>query len=699
MINDRVVRSSCAICPWGCGVLIHLKDGKPVKIEGDPESPISKGEICVKGLASLEYLNHPDRLKHPLKRMGQRGEGNWKQITWDEALDVVARELTKTKENYGVEAVAFISGVWKGFQNSYLFRIAHSFGTPNIAMVSSVCELPRILPSVFTCGFYANMRDLEYPPACIVAWGANVDETNPPEYQEMIRALDRGTKLIVIDPKKIELVSRADLWIQPRPGSDLALALGMINVIINEGLYDKAFVDRWTVGFDELKAHVQAYPPEKVAEITWVDAETIKEAARFYATHKPACIQWGNALDHNRNSFQAGRALSILRGICGNLGVPGGDLPCPANPTIEWNMPEFLLRDKLPAEKSKIKLGADLKLLPIFAEALPQSIIKSIIEEDPYPIRAAYIQGCNPIIGYSNAKETLRALKKLDFIAIADMFMTPTAALADIVLPVKTYLEFDGIGAHIFTGKIQVRQKVAQIGECRSDYEILSELAKKLDLRECFPWDNYEQCLDYILKPTGVTFSEFRKIGAITNTEKYRSYEANGFKTPSGKVELVSSMLKLWGLDPLPVYNELPETPYSDPELAKEYPLILTSYKSKYYRHSEGKQIASLRGGYPDPVVHIHPDTASNLGIKDGDWVYIETKRGRIKQKAFLTSGIDPRVVSVAYAWWYPEKGLSELYGWEESNINVLTNNKQPYSREIGSPNMRGILCKVYKSK
>ena len=204
--------------------------------------------------------------------------------------------------------------------------------------------------------------------------------------------------------------------------------------------------------------------------------------------------------------------------------------------------------------------------------------------------------------------------------------------------------------------------------------------------------------LDHLLKPAGLTFEEFRKARVIYGSKQYSEYEKNGFKTPSGKVELYSSRLKEWGFDPLPVYREPPESPYSEPELAKEYPLVFTNRKLVPYKHSSGRHIASLRGSHPEPLVTIHTDTAGKLGIAEGDWVYIETKRGRIRQRAVLTPNIDPRVVIVDYGWWFPEKEASELHEWAESNINVLTSNQQPYGREMGTATLRNILCKVYKA-
>jgi len=428
-----------------------------------------------------------------------------------------------------------------------------------------------------------------------------------------------------------------------------------------------------------------------------VPAETIRKAARLYASNKPACIQLGNAVDHNINSFQTARAISILRAITGNLGRPGGELENSSLTSLDYFSPEIILQEKVSAERWRKRAAAEHAFVPSGTYTLPQSIVKTIIEESPYPIRVAYIQACNPLLTYSNAQQAYKAFKRLNFMAIADMFMTPTVALADIVLPVASYLEFNSIVASPYYPVAQVQQKVTRIGECHSDFEILNELAKRVGLGGYF-WESEEQFLDTILKSVGLTFEEFRKVGVISQAKQYRLYETNGFPTTSGKVEIYSSELKERGFDPLPTYREPPETPYSDPELVKEYPLIFTSWKSAPYRHSGGRQIASLRDSHPDPLTYINPQTAHELGIRHGDWVYIETKRGRIRQKAALSTAVDPRVIGIDYAWWFPEQGSSSLYNWAESNINILTDDIPPFNSEMGSTNLRGILCKVYKA-
>jgi anaerobic selenocysteine-containing dehydrogenase len=681
-----------------------MDGGKPVKIEGDPSHPISKGRLCAKGLVSLEYFNHPDRLLHPLKRMGEKGKGKWEEISWNEALDITAEGLSHAKEKYGALSVVFMRGATKGLADDFFARFANVFGSPNISSPAPVCFVPGVKASQLTYGYYAY-PDYTFPPKCIVLWGSNPGATCIPSHDEILHALKGGAKLIVIDPVKNEneITERADVWIRLRPGTDLALALGMMNAIINDKLYDSDFVKNWAVGFEKLKTHLQDYSPEKVEEITWVPAKEILRAARLYATETPGCIRWGNGIETDINSFQTCRAIAILRSLTGNLGIPGGELMW-SEPGGYRNLggltrgsPEFLCQNNISPDVRSKRLSIKDNLMPILYYALPQRIVKAILEEDPYPLRAGYLQGGNLLTSYTNAKATYRALKKLDFFAVADIFMTPTAMLADIVLPVATYFEVDSIEQPWDIPIAAIQQKVTEVGESWPDGKILNELAKKLGMKE-YVWDDLREPLDWVLKPAGVTFDEFRKIGALVGTKLYRHFEKKGFNTPSKKVELYSKQLEEWGFDPLPTYREPPESPYSQPELAEEFPLILTSKKEDIYRHSGGRQISSLREKKPDPILKIYHKTAGKLGIKDEDWVNISTKRGKIRQKAKLVDWIDPRVVEVDYAWWFPEKGPTSLFGWEESNINILTDDKPPYNLEMGSANMRGIFCRISKA-
>jgi len=694
-----IVKTYCArMDHGGCGILVHVENGKITKIEGDTDSPINRGTICAKGLAQIERLNHPDRLLYPMKRIGERGEGKWKPITWDEALDTIAGKIKETIERDGQRAISFAQGTPKGLELYLMIRLANVLNIPNISTPGNICHMPRETASNITCGFFP-IPDYSGAPACVIVWGSNLFQTNEEGIigSQLKRVIDQGAKLIVIDPRKTGIASTADLWLQPRPGTDLALALGLLRVMIDENLYEKTFVGNWTKGFSDLTDHLQQYSLDRVSEITWVPKKQIVKAAHLFSQTKPACIQWGNALEHNRNSFQCSRALLILMAITGNLEAQGGNVNRPG-PSI-MRPGDLVQIKKFPNKKEKM-MSPEFRLATSMGFVPSQMIVKAILTGTPYPIRMMYIQGGNPLLSYANAKETFVAMEKLDFLAVSEIFLTPTAQLADIVLPAATHFEFDDIGHFgLPHGFILARPKIVEPrGDCWSDSKILNELGKKLGFAQYF-WNDMGESLDEILKPAGMTYDDFKKIGFLKGNWNYKSYEKKGFHTSSGKVEIYSQQLNDWGVDPLPHYRELPESPYSTPELFKEYPLIFTSAKDPFYFHSSNRNIPSLRKLSPEPIALIHPETASHLGIAEGDWVSIETKRGTIRQKAKLNSEIDPRVIILSFGWWFPERKDLDLSGWRESNLNILTENGPPYDPAIGSTPLRAVLCRVYKAK
>ena len=689
-----IVKTYCArMDHGGCGILAHVENGRITKIEGDPDSPLNRGTICAKGIAQIEKLNHPDRLKYPMKRIGERGEGKWERISWVEALETIAGKVRETIDREGTRAISFAQGTPKGLELFLLIRLANLLHIPNISTPGNVCHMPRETASTLTCGFFP-IPDYDHPPACVVVWGSNLFQTNEEGIigSQLRRALDQGAKLIVIDPRKTGVASRADLWLQPKPGTDLALALGILRVIVDKDLYERTFVEGWTKGFQELKEHLQQYPLEKISGITWISKEKIMEMAHLFSQTKPASIQWGNALEHNPHSFQCARALVILMAITGNLDAPGGNVNRPSPPIMRPG--ELVQIKKFPEKKEKI-LSPEFRLSTMMGFVPSQLIVKAILTEKPYPIRMMYIQGGNPLLSYANSMETFKAMKKLHFLAVSEIFLTPTAQLADIVLPAAANFEFDDIGHFgLPHGFILARPKIVEpMEESWPDSKILNELGKRMGYGQYF-WDDMRECLEEILKPAGMTYNDFKSMGILKGKWEYRGYEKKGFNTPSGKVEIYSQQLKEWGYDPLPSYQDLPESP-----LLKEYPLIFTSAKDPFYFHSAYRNISSLRKLSPEPIVLIHPETASHLGIDEGDWVSIETKQGTIRQKAKLNTEIDPRLIVLSFGWWFPERKDLELSGWKESNLNILTNNDPPYEPAIGSTSLRAVPCRIYKSE
>lgn len=712
MVDTGQVRSACGFCAAGCGILITMKEGKPCEVKGDPEHPFNRGALCPHGRAGLEYIDHPDRLKQPLKRIGSRGQGSFKEISWDEAFQLTGDALNRIRQEHGAEAVFMAHGSAKGLIDTHLVRLANAFGTPNLVCSDHVCHIPTSLAAEMTFGYFPR-GEYNHPPDCILVWGCNPAASRPMMHRMLSGAGRKGSKFIVIDPLKIDLAKKADLWVQVRPGTDLALALGMLHVIVEEELYDKDFVEKWTVGFEKLKLHVLDYTPEKVSEITWVPKDLIVRAALEYATSRSSHVVWGNALDHNINSFQTARAISILMAVTGNLGIPGGEIETmpsgfrfsdPWGPEMgihgRWSS-ELELRDLLSDEKRMRKVGGYTNSISDFRYVTPQAVIKSILESDPYKIRGGYVQATNPLSSWCDIHRTRAAMESLEFFAVSDLIMTPTAMLADIVFPSAISLEYDGIVKAIFGPGAHFHQKVAQTGDCKSDHDIVIGLAKSMGLEKYF-WHDAAGFWDTVLEPSGITFEKFKEVKRFPlekpKPAEYRRYKRFGFNTPSKKVEIFSEELKQQGVDPLPVYRECPETPVSEPKLAEKYPLIATTRKLNAYRHSSGRQIAGLRKRRPDPLVMIHPKTAHALSIEEGDWVFIENKRGKIKQKAALSTNIDPRVVMIDHGWWFPEMGQKDMFGWALSNDNVLTNCEPPFSRETGAFDIRGFICRVFKA-
>ncbi|MFC1820272.1 molybdopterin-dependent oxidoreductase, partial [Thermodesulfobacteriota bacterium] len=599
-------------------------------------------------------------------------------------------------EEHGPESVVF--GYGTGRENeAVIYRIANCLGSPNVLTAGHFCYGPRISTGIITCGTNPVV-DYENFPKCIMMWGNNVTIVNADEYkgEPFSVALDHGAKLIVVDPRLTRPAARADIWLQLRPGTDTALALGMLNVIVHEELYDKEFVENHTHGWEQFVKRVNEYPLTKVEEITWVPKEKIKEAARLFATTKPAAIQWGVAIEQQNNCVDNDRSLMFLMGLTGNIDAPGGQALYRTPDVI--NVGHFGAHGMLPKEQFAKRLGGDrFRLASRFAILQPKCVWDAIVDEEPYPVKMLFLISSNPVITRPNAKEVYRALEKVEFMAVADFFLTPTAELADIVLPAATWLEMNYIGdfwkRH---GYILPRRKVIQVGECRSDHEMLNDLAHRIGQGEYW-WDNFEQALDYILHPMGITWQDFEKMDYIRGEVDYYKYKERGFSTPTRKFELYSTVLEKMGYDPLPQHREPPESPVSTPEVYMEYPYILiTGVRPPGFFHTENRQVPWLRELHRDPIVEIHPDAAEKEGIKEGDWVIIESRRGKVRQRAKLAIGRDPRIVSAQHAWWFPEN-RDPGHGWDESNINILTEDAlEGMDPAIGASNLKTALCRIY---
>ena len=405
------------------------------------------------------------------------------------------------------------------------------------------------------------------------------------------------------------------------------------------------------------------------------------------------------AIEQQINCADNNRALMALMGITGNIDAKGGQVLF-NTPKIR-NVGQFGAHRMLPYEQAQKRLGGGrFRLAGNFAIINPKCVWDAILSEDPYAVKMLFLISSNPVLTRANAKEVYRALAAVEFMAVADFFLTPTAELADVVLPAATWLEMDYIGdfwkRH---GYLLPRRKVIQVGECRSDHEMLNDLAHRVGQSENW-WDTFEGGLDYILEPMGLTWQDFKKMDYIRGEVKYQKYKERGFSTPTKKFELYSTLLENWGYDPLPQYREPPESPVSTPELYKRYPYILiTGRRLPGFFHTENRQLPWMRELHPDPVVEIHPETADKEGIRQGDWVIIESPRGKARQRAKLFAGMDPQIISAEHGWWFPEN-KDAGHGWDASNINLLTDNAyESCDPAMGAASVRTLLCKIYPEK
>lgn len=709
-------------CHLGCGVLLYTdEDGKLVKVEGDPENPYNGGRLCVRCLDLPEVTNHPDRLLYPMKRAREdRGKNKWERISWDEAVDLVAGKLIEIRDKYGAESVVFGQGTGRDIA-SWITRLAWSYGSPNytcFALSGLACYLPRVAGMAATCGGY-TVADCsqQFPdrydnpnwrrPELMVVWGNYPLRANSDGFYGhwMIDLLKQGMKFIMVDPRVTWLSLKAEEHLRLRPGTDAALALGMMNVIINEDLYDHDFVEKWTYGFEELRERVQEYPPSKVAEITWVPEDQIIRAARLIATSKPAAMQWGLAVDMVCEALPAGQAIVGLFQITGNVDVPGGNIF-----PVEMIAYSGGWGGELISEEQKAKrIGLDTyPLLKLgFQVAQTDELLKTMETDKPYKIHGVWLQTNNAIACMgAEPKRVLNALLRTDFNVVVDLFMTPTAmACADVVLPAATYPEKDGLRLGDGLQRGEVINKVTTVGEAKSDAEINLMIGKRLN-PDAWPWDNIEDMLSYMIESTGMTFPEMREKAPVYLPFEYKRYEKGllradgkpGFNTATGRIELWSTFYDACGLDPMPYFEEPDPGPGATPELMEEYPFVLTTGARRWSSfHSEHRQVKRLRRMDPWPYIEVHPETAEKLGVTDGEWVWVDNPLGRAKRTIKITPIVDPRVVSCDHGWWLPERDPENLYDVFDVNINNLVPMK--CGKSGFGANYKTSICKIYKVK
>ena len=695
----EVRKSICTICDpqTQCGLDLHVKDGKIVKVEGSKEHPYSVGTLCSKGAATRQYIYSEDRLKTPLKRTGPRGSGKFEPISWDEALDTIAAKLNEIKLQNGPESVVFFSGYTKYFR-PYLKRLAHSFGSPNYLTESSTCHRATAMAQKLTFG-QPGGPDLKNT-RCLLVWSANPFYTNPGNARAILKGRERGMKLIVVDPRETPTTALADIHLPVRPGTDGALALSMANVIIHEKLYDRDFVGNHSYGFEEYREYVQHFTPEKGEALTGVPADKIIKAARMYASTKPAAIMpSASPVVHHTNGVQNYRAVFDLIGLTGNYDIIGGNFVVPpsflhASGLIVTREQEFI--QTRPWSEMAPRVGADR--FPVWVDVLDEEaqamhLPFQIRSGEPYPLKALIGFGMNYRM-WPDSRALLQSVEKLDFFVNVDIFMTDTCKSADIVLPACTSVERSELRCYSMGYIIFTQPAIPPLYESRSDVEIIYELAGRLGLDDPLFKTGYEASVDWILAPSGISVAELKKYPGgmfVPNPIKppEKKYLKAGFKTPSGRMEFKSKVLERYagrpGFEALPVYTPPKYSKESTPELAQDYPFVLnTGSRLPMFVHTRTYRLSwtsSLRPNHP--AADINPADAARLGIQQDEAVRISTPKDAIFVKANLTQMVQPGVIHM-------------YHGHSEADVNVLFEGDylDPLS---GYPGFKSALCRVEK--
>ncbi|UWG95559.1 molybdopterin-dependent oxidoreductase [Dehalobacter sp. DCM] len=693
--GEKVVPTFCAMCgptPMCCGIYAFAKEGRFTKVAGMREFPANQGALCAKGQAAPQWTHSPDRLKYPLKRVGKKGEGKFEKISWDEAIEIVANTLKRQKEQFGPESLAILAPAMRTY-NAYIKRFLTAHGSPNYGH-SGICALQRAFSFMYTLADWPqpeiSQSDL------IIYWGRQPIFSGPAMNgpRMLLKVKERGGKIIAIKPSVEPDVSKADHWVPLRPGTDAALALAMLYVVINENLIDQEFVQNWCYGFDQLTEHIQQYSPEWAEEITGVPAKQIAEVARLYATTKRASIDLGNGVEHAPAANDAIRAITILMAITGHLDRPGCNvftLPIPDQPQPK----DITLRERYTGDMAEKLVGPEFpKQFQPFIEGFTSAyyrVLDSVLTETPYPVRTIIAPGTQPGASTRGSKRIIEALKKLDFYVVIDVARTADMDYADIVIPVTTPYEsdhpFEVVGGHLMA-----RNKVIEpLGDYGSIYQFFLDLALKMGYGPDFWNGSMEEAMADQLQPYGITLAELRKLPTGLAYGKpvprtYENYQQVFAKKsprldgapflPHGKVEIYNTLFEAAGFTPLPEWREPPESLTGTPHLVTGYPLVLSDYHtSKNYTASWQRNVPHLRELQPDPTIHIHPETAAARGIQNGDWVIVESPHGWLKVKAEIYPGIRPDTVMMLHGWW---QGCKEL-GMEDyplldggSNVNIM---------------------------
>lgn len=673
--SERVekIATICEMCFWRCGVLASVAGGRVVRLEGNPDHPLTQGRLCARGNAGTGLLYDSDRLTHPLLRIGARGEGKFKRITWDEALDFLATKLKALRDAHGAESVAFFP---HGISSRFFGTLMKAYGTPNSAEPSfAQCRGPRDVGYNLTFGYELGSPepvDLEESKLIVLIGshiGENVFTSQVTAFSE---ALSRGARLITVDPRFSTAASKSDWWLPIRPGTDIALLLAWIHVIIGERLYDAEYVAQHANGFDRLAAHVRGFTPEWAASITDLPASVIRETAQAMGAARPAvALHPGRHVTWYGDDTQRARAMAILTALLGSWGRKGGIFLPTAVDRGGFDLPAF-------PEPTRGRADGAGTRYPLASEELgvTNGLVDATVTGDPYPIKGWIVYGQNVLESIPQRHRTLKAIQSLDLLVVVDVLPVEQVNYADLVLPEATYLERYDPPVIVETAKtpfISVRQPVCEpLGESKPGWWIARELAHRLDLDAWFPWKTPDEHLAAIVEPMAIDTRELLRHGAIgfpgrPYLEQRTEDDYPAFGTPSGRIELYSDELEKLGADPLPRYTP-PETPPDG-----FFRLIYGRAPVHSFARTENNPI--LHALMPENEAWLNAAAARDRGLNHGDLVVLENSDGvnSLPIRIRATDGIRSDCIYMVHGFGERAPALSRAFGRGGCDTELIT--------------------------
>ena len=655
MSETREIRHTvCRMCDEGCGIDVHLNDGHIIEVRGNAQHPLNRGWLCGKGRAAVDLVYHPERLHSPLKRTSR----GWQVVALEQALDEIASRLLEARGRCGARSV----GVWKGEalgfaqQEQLARRFIYAFGSPNYLSNNSMCAVARAIGYQVTVGRvpvpdFVNAR-------CIVLWGTNPPYSQPRASREVSAARRRGARLVVADPRLSAIARQADVHAQVRPGTDGALAWGLIHELIISGAYDTSFVERHAVGFRDICEYARAFTPQAVEEETGVPAAVVRSIAEALAEAAPQVATWtGNGVEHHENGVNNIRAIAVLGVLLGTFGRPGGDRLLDRVPLRELGSDA-----ELPSE-CRGALGSSRfpVLYDLHRECHTMTHLQAILQDDPAALKALVVTGANPALTNPNSSRVVAALASLDLLVVRDLFMTETAALADYVLPAASFLERSELRPDTWRQTVGLTQSVVSFPEVQSEYDFWRQMALRIGLEGYFPWADETELNRWLLEPTGISLEELvaHPEGVACGRALAGGSDEPAFDTPSGKIELTSAYLGHLGYDEVPTYRSPAYRRSHDPL----HPLVLmTGARKALHVNNRFRGVGRPGKATSRPRVDVHPDDAARLGVVDGDVVRITSRSGSLEVRANVVAADELL------------RGCLQLtHGWGEVNVNLLT--------------------------